>query len=102
MANKRAMNGPVWVITGASSGIGQAIALQVAHQATVVAIGRDTAGLERVAQAGCHTIALDLTSPAEQIQETVAGILKERGSIDVLINAAGFILEGAVEETRYA
>jgi len=93
---------PVWVVTGASSGLGHAIALQAVQQqsVTVVAIGRDRKGLEAAANAGCRTIELDLRAPAGDLEAAVDGILKTEGPVDVLVNAAGYILEGAIEETR--
>ncbi|KAF4543307.1 Short-chain dehydrogenase/reductase SDR [Lasiodiplodia theobromae] len=90
---------PVWVVTGASSGIGQAIALEAARFATVVAVGRSAARLEPVVRAGCRALELDVTSSSEQLAQAVAGIAEREGTIDVLVNAAGYLLEGAAEET---
>lgn len=91
---------PVWVVTGASSGIGQAIALEAARFATVVAVGRNAARLDPVVRAGCRALELDVAASSEQLAEAVAGIAEREGTVDVLVNAAGYLLEGAAEETR--
>ncbi|VBB79354.1 Putative oxidoreductase [Podospora comata] len=93
---------PVWLVTGASSGLGLEVAIEAAKLATVVAIGRDHHGLELAANAGCRTVELDLRASAEHISSVIADIIKTAGRVDVLVNAAGYILEGAVEETSDA
>ncbi|KAI8628355.1 hypothetical protein F5Y19DRAFT_149368 [Xylariaceae sp. FL1651] len=91
----------VWVVTGASSGIGQAIALEAIQCAdiTVIAIGRKQEGLKITAAAGCRTLSLDLTTSVEKCTQAIDSIVASCGKIDVLVNAAGYLLEGAVEET---
>lgn len=93
----------VWVVTGASSGIGRAIALEAVQTpgATVYAIGRDQEALKSLAKAGCLVIPLDVTDAAEKAEATVTEVVKNASKIDVLVNAAGYLLEGGVEETRY-
>ncbi|KAK0702425.1 putative short chain type dehydrogenase [Apiosordaria backusii] len=90
---------PVWLVTGASSGLGLAVAIEAAKTATVVALGRDQHGLEVAAKAGCRTVQLDLRASADHISTVLADVVKTAGRVDVLVNAAGYILEGAVEET---
>ncbi|KAI1381062.1 hypothetical protein F4677DRAFT_405761 [Hypoxylon crocopeplum] len=92
---------PVWVVTGASSGIGQAIALEAVRSlnAIVFAIGRNEEALRSVAKAGCRIIHLDIASPAEASIAAVNDIVTSVGRIDVLVNAAGYLLEGSFEET---
>jgi NAD(P)-dependent dehydrogenase (short-subunit alcohol dehydrogenase family) len=92
----------VWLITGASSGFGQAIAeAALAAGDTVVATARRSAAVERLAAAHperAHAVALDVTD-ADRIGEVVSEILRRVGRIDVLVNNAGHTQVGAVEET---
>lgn len=100
------MKNKVALITGASSGIGRAAAYKFAEEgAQVVAVARRADRLAEVAAeiqskgSVCKTIAADVTqeSNIERIvRETVAAF----GGIDVLINAAGIIANGTVENTN--
>lgn len=94
---------PVWVVTGASSGVGQAIALEAVQSldAIVFAIGRTEEALKPAADAGCRAVPLNVAGPAEAVTASLNYVLASVGKIDVLVNAAGYLLEGAVEETRY-
>ena len=90
----------VWLVTGASRGMGVDIAqaaLAAGH--AVVATGRDP---ERVRAAlGVHddllAVALDVTDPASA-QSAVAAALDRFGRIDVLVNNAGNFYAGFFEE----
>jgi NAD(P)-dependent dehydrogenase (short-subunit alcohol dehydrogenase family) len=89
----------VWLITGASSGLGQAIAqyaLQQGH--TVVATFRQAAQAVAFTQGQALGIVAELTNAAS-LQAAVDATIKEYGRIDVLVNNAGFGMAGAVEET---
>jgi 3-oxoacyl-[acyl-carrier protein] reductase len=99
------MSKPIAVITGASRGIGRAIALRLAPAYDIVGVARSEAELDRlageIAGAGgtCHTIALDLTDA-----DAVSAAL---GDVDaqVLVNNAGIgvikpFLELSREEWR--
>jgi len=94
--------GAVAVVTGATSGIGRAVALGLgSHVATLVLVGRSAAALEATAEevrgAGCDArpYRADLSRDDEvlRLAEHVAGV------IDVLVHAAGTITVGAVEQT---
>lgn len=54
--------------------------------------------MDAVKSAGAHVLALDVTSPLPDIQKTVVEAHKAYGRIDILVNAAGYILEGAIEK----
>lgn len=90
---------PVWFITAASSGFGREIAFQaLKHGHTVVATARNPSRIRDLADAGAHTIAFDVTAPLADIESLAKTIFSKYGRVDYLINAAGFILEGAIEE----
>jgi NAD(P)-dependent dehydrogenase (short-subunit alcohol dehydrogenase family) len=92
---------PVWLVTGASSGLGHALAtavLQHGHRAVLTA--RSTASIETLASGYPETAlveALDVTKPA-QIEDVVRKAEAHFGSIDILVNNAGVGYLAAVEE----
>jgi NAD(P)-dependent dehydrogenase (short-subunit alcohol dehydrogenase family) len=92
----------VWLITGATSGFGRAIAEAALDRGdTVVAAARGTAGLDELIAAHpdrLRALAFDVTD-ASRIAPAVAEVLVWHGRIDVLVNNAGRGLVGAVEET---
>lgn len=88
-----------WLITGASSGFGQAIAeAALARGDAVLATARSTDGLKDLATAGAAVAALDVTDAAQR-DAAVASAIERFGRIDVLVNNAGRTQVGAVEET---
>jgi NADP-dependent 3-hydroxy acid dehydrogenase YdfG len=91
---------PVWFITAASSGFGKAIALEALSRGhKVIASARSTSRISDLADAGADTMALDVTSPFSEIQKVAQAAKEKYGYINHLVNAAGYILVGAVEET---
>lgn len=89
------------VVTGAASGIGEAIANAfLGEGASVVAVDLDGAALARNfdSQDGARCLVRDITSPgvAEAI---VAAAVSELGGIDILVNNAGLALPSTVETT---
>jgi NADP-dependent 3-hydroxy acid dehydrogenase YdfG len=94
---------PVWLITAASSGFGKGIALEaLARGFTVVATARNSAKLDKLKSKGAITADLDVTHDLEKLTSTIAELHAQVGRFDVFINAAGYILEGAIEEARQA
>jgi NAD(P)-dependent dehydrogenase (short-subunit alcohol dehydrogenase family) len=93
-------DGRVWLITGASSGFGRAIAeAALARGDAVVATARRTDGLDDLAPGErVHVLPLDVTDAAQR-EAVVAEALERFGRIDVLVNNAGRTQVGAVEET---
>ncbi|KQV52733.1 short-chain dehydrogenase [Pelomonas sp. Root1217] len=90
----------VWLITGASRGIGARITeAALAHGDAVVATARDAASIERRlgTQSGLLAVALDVTDEAQAARATAAALARF-GRIDILVNNAGYGLLGAVEE----
>ncbi|HUE82692.1 MAG TPA: SDR family oxidoreductase [Pyrinomonadaceae bacterium] len=98
-------NEKVALITGATSGIGQATALRFAAAgATIGAVGRDENALARVTTAigerGGKAIPLCANLAIEKEAITaVSEAVKQLGGIDVLVNAAGHIASGTIEDT---
>lgn len=86
------------LITGCSSGIGQAAALAL-HEAgrTVVATARNPDTLSGLAGRGLRTLALDVTD-----ESSMRAAVDTAGSIDVLVNNAGYGLYGTVEQLPMA
>jgi NAD(P)-dependent dehydrogenase (short-subunit alcohol dehydrogenase family) len=95
----------VWLITGANSGFGQAIAeAAVAAGDVAVATARRVASLNELAAAHpgqVDVLPLDVTDPAA-IDATVRDVIARHGRIDVLVNNAGRTHVGAAEETTDA
>jgi NAD(P)-dependent dehydrogenase (short-subunit alcohol dehydrogenase family) len=88
----------VALVTGTSSGIGRAAALELHRRGFVVyATARDVAGVDDLAAGGIKTLALDVTDE-ESMASVVSAIEAEHGAVDVLVNNAGFELVGPVEE----
>jgi NAD(P)-dependent dehydrogenase (short-subunit alcohol dehydrogenase family) len=91
------MTDRVALVTGASSGIGEATAARL-HQAgfATYAVARRLDRMLGLAEAGVSTFAMDVTDEAS-MTEGVHRIIAERGRIDVLVNNAGYGSYGAVE-----
>lgn len=80
------IQGAVALVTGASSGIGWAVAVQLARAgARVVAHGRDSARLAELSRlTGAAVVTGDLSDPA-----AAAAVAKQAGAVDILVNNAG-------------
>src|ERR1700723_4535804 len=88
----RDLEGKVALVTGATSGIGRAAALQLAAQgAAVIVHGRDVergaAVVTEIESAGgsARFVGADLSQPAEALR-----LASEGGEVDILVNNAGF------------
>ncbi|KAK4077983.1 hypothetical protein Purlil1_12181 [Purpureocillium lilacinum] len=90
---------PVWFVTAASSGFGREIVVNALRRGhIVVATARKPERIQDLAEAGADPMAFDVTSPQETINATAKQVFTKYGRVDYLINAAGYILDGAVEE----
>ncbi len=90
----------VVLVTGASSGIGAAVAIEFADAGwEVMAAGRDEGRLEEVADVSDNisTWAGELAEP-EDCDELVADTIDEFGQIDCLVNSAGVLIRGSADE----
>lgn len=93
-----AQNARVALVTGASSGIGEATAERLLAQGFIVYAGaRRVDRMAGIEQRGAHTLSLDVTDD-QSMTDAVAQILTERNRIDVLVNNAGYGSYGSVEE----
>jgi 2-deoxy-D-gluconate 3-dehydrogenase len=99
------LDGRTALVTGARSGIGQAIAAGLARfGADLVLLGRssdldETAEQVRGEGRDAEIFVLDLARP-EAIPEAISGLLQRR-RIDILVNNAGAILRGPAEQIGY-
>ncbi|SEN55897.1 oxidoreductase [Nonomuraea pusilla] len=93
------MAAKVCLITGASSGIGHATALELLRAGHVVyGAARRVGRMAAIDEAGGRALPVDVTEE-EHLQRAVRTVLDEQGRIDVLVNNAGAVLHGAVEDT---
>ena len=98
---KTEFSGKSVLVTGASSGIGRAVALKFAASgARVTAIGRDKAALAELMKVAGQIVAVaaDVTN-REQMEAAVDQAAGDDARIDILVNAAGHISSGTIEDT---
>ena len=102
------INDKVALITGASSGIGKAVAYSFAKEkANLMLVARNKQTLQEVANTArkngttieiCPT---DITDE-EQVIQCIDTTIKIFGGIDILVNSAGIIANGTIENTTLA
>ncbi|KAJ8121491.1 hypothetical protein ONZ43_g2072 [Nemania bipapillata] len=93
------MSTPIWLITGASNGIGLALCLRVLRAGhRVVASVRSKAksgdAVQKIEKAGGSVIEIDMT----ESQASIAAKVKAVGHIDYLVNNAGYSILAACED----
>jgi NADP-dependent 3-hydroxy acid dehydrogenase YdfG len=98
------LTGKVALVTGASSGIGEAAALALAAKGATVALAARRADrlaglVERIEKTGTRALALtaDMTVEAEAIK-AVEDTVAKFGRVDILINSAGIMQTGGIEK----
>jgi short-subunit dehydrogenase len=85
------------LITGCSSGIGRATAVRLSRSGwTVYASARRPESIAALKDAGCETLALDVTNE-QSMRVAVDEIEQAEGAVGVLINNAGYSQSGAIE-----
>ena len=99
------LQGRVALVTGASRGIGRAIALALAERGAAVAVNFQTRAEEadavvaQIRSIGGRAIAAPAdVSVAAQVNEMAARVAGELGPVDVLVNNAGIAIGGVREE----
>ena len=91
---------PVWFISGCSTGFGRELAQQaIARGFNVVVTARDTSKVADLVDGRSNALAvrLDVTR-ADSIDSAVNAALEKFGTIDVLVNNAGYGYQSSVEE----
>ena len=100
------LRGKVALVTGASSGIGEAAALELARRGASVAVAaRSVEKLEvlatTVSAAGGRVLVVEAdVADRASVEAMVGRVLEEFGRLDVLVNNAGLGLSGRVSELR--
>jgi NAD(P)-dependent dehydrogenase (short-subunit alcohol dehydrogenase family) len=104
MLSSSSPNNKVAVVTGSSSGIGYETSLMLARSgfltfATMRNLnkGENIKSIAAKENLPVHIIQLDVTDDVS-INNAVQAILSETGRIDVLVNNAGYVLDGAFED----
>ena len=102
---ERQFTGKVAFVTGATSGIGHACAIAFANEgANVVCVGRNAEALKDVEQKIRELNTQPLTiradvSNEQEAQRAVDESVRVFGGIDILVNAAGHLSNGTIENT---
>ncbi len=99
------LEGKVAVITGASRGIGRAIALEFAREGADMVVNYRTRAeeaekvVEEIRRMGRRAVAVraDVSNP-DQVEEMASTAFEEFGKVDVLVNNAGIIAKAPLEE----
>jgi 2-deoxy-D-gluconate 3-dehydrogenase len=99
------LDGKVALVTGASRGIGRAVALALARAGADVALGARTARdlklvADEIADLGRRSLPMPLdVTDSRSVDEAVATVVDGLGGLDVLVNNAGIVHSRPVLET---
>ena len=88
-------------ITGASDGLGEALARFLSKENRVILIARNEEKLQKLSQeTGSKYYVCDVTNYA-QLESVVKDVIAENKRIDVLINGAGLLVDGELDACDY-
>ena len=94
-------NKKVWFVTGASKGLGLALAKRLLEQGyRVTATSRNAAQLVSAIENASDNflpLGVDLTNP-DAVKKAIADTVEKFGQLDVIVNNAGYGMGGTVEE----
>jgi 3-oxoacyl-[acyl-carrier protein] reductase len=95
---EKRLTGKVAVVTGATSGIGKAVAKRLASEGAFVSLWgqSEERGKQAVLEIGSELAqfsAVDVTQ-ADQVTQAIDAVTKSRGDIDILVNCAGITHDG--------
>jgi len=102
---RKRVSGRAIVITGASSGIGEALAMRLGDAgARVMLIARSADKLQEMkesieARGGAAFVYSGDLSNAEDTQRLIAAVLEEQGHVDILVNNAGISIRRSVQKS---
>ncbi|KAF7342981.1 Short-chain dehydrogenase/reductase family protein [Mycena venus] len=92
-------SGPVVLITGCSTGFGRELSLVALERGfRVISTARRVETLADLKEKGAETLKLDVTSPPQELADFAKAAWAIYGQIDYLVNNAGYLLGGAMEE----
>ena len=102
-AGTETFRGKTAIVTGAASGIGRQIALQMARAGAIVFVTDVAPGIDAVAdeitRAGGVATALKLdVSSRDEVQAAVDAVVSEHGRLDYIFNNAGVAIFGEFEK----
>ncbi|KAJ6555944.1 hypothetical protein B0H19DRAFT_1151607 [Mycena capillaripes] len=90
----------VWLITGTSAGLGRDLALAALRRGDhVIATARSVTKLTDLKDKGANVLELDVTAPLDELHVIAEKAAVIHGRIDVVVNNAGYLLVGAIEES---
>ena len=93
--------GRVWFITGTSSAFDEELALAaLARGDKVIATARNASKLKALEEAGADAMQFDVTSSLEEMRKIAQAAKALYGSIDFLVDNAGYVQDGSMEEMR--
>ncbi|MGG3572265.1 oxidoreductase [Bacillus gobiensis] len=92
------MRKKVVLITGASSGMGEATAIRLNKAGYIVyASARRNERMKHLEEQGIHILKMDVTDDVSMVQ-AIETITNEQGNIDIIVNNAGYGSYGALED----
>jgi NADP-dependent 3-hydroxy acid dehydrogenase YdfG len=94
----------VWLITGTSSGFGREFVAQLLSRGDkVIATARSLSRISNVEQLGPDVVILelDVTASQKELNDKAAEAIQAFGKVDVLVNNAGFVKFGFLEDLRF-